>query len=238
MALLLEARGISKRFGAHTAVERVNLAIAAGQIVTLIGPNGSGKTTLLKLLLGLIALDEGTVERKRGLHVGYMPQKLAVDPVLPISAGTFLSMHAHHRPTLAAQQQAAEEVGVAQALLQQLHDLSGGELQRLMLARALLCEPELLVLDEPVQGVDVSGQAQLYDLIARVARARGLAVLMVSHDLHLVMSATDEVICLNRHICCAGHPQAVKDDPAFAAMFGAGSGSFAIYTHHHDHAHS
>lgn len=237
--LLLESRGISKRFGGRDVVRNVSLSVRPRQVLTVIGPNGSGKTTLLKLLLGLETPDEGVITRKRGLRIGYMPQKLHIDPVLPMTAERFVLLHGHrHAPDAAAMRDICREVGVAHALDAPLASVSGGELQRLMLARALLCRPELLVLDEPAQGVDVTGQAQLYDLIAHVARARGLAVLMVSHDLHLVMSATDEVICLNHHVCCHGHPHAVKHDPAFAALFGSQvAESLAVYVHHHDHEH-
>jgi zinc transport system ATP-binding protein len=237
--VLLEAKDVGKRFGGHGVLEHVGLRVRARQIVTVIGPNGSGKTTLLRLLLGLETPDSGEVRRKPGLKIGYMPQKLPVDPVFPVTAGWFLTMHSHrHRPDAAHVARVCAETGVDHLLKTPLRAVSGGELQRLMLARALLCGPELLVLDEPVQGVDVTGQAQLYDLIARVSREHHCAVLMVSHDLHLVMSATDEVICLNHHVCCAGHPQQIKEDPAFIAMFGPRvAENMAVYTHHHNHVH-
>lgn len=239
MGILLEARGISKRFGSHAALEAVSLTLTEGQILTVIGPNGSGKTTLLKLLLGLEQPDEGDVVRKPGLRIGYMPQRLRIDPAFPITARRFVMLHAHrHAPDKATMVSVCEALGVAHVLDTPLQEVSGGELQRLMLARALLCEPEVLVLDEPAQGVDVTGQAQLYEMIARVARERKLAVLMVSHDLHLVMSATDEVICLNRHVCCHGHPHEIKNDPAFNALFGPQAAqAMAVYVHHHDHTH-
>lgn len=206
------------------------------KIVTIIGPNGSGKTTLLKLLLGLETADQGTVNRKPGLKVGYVPQQVVIDPILPVTVEWFLCLsagkNAHELAKL------AQETGITHTLKQSIHSVSGGEMQRVLLARALLCRPELLVLDEPAQGVDVTGQALLYDLIASINRSHGCAVLMVSHDLHMVMSATDHVICLNHHVCCSGHPHSVRDDPAFASLFGKHvAESLAIYTHHHDHTH-
>lgn len=234
-AFLIEAQNITKSYGKLKAVEGVSLRLQAGEIMTIIGPNGSGKTTLLKLLLGLETPDSGTVERTEGLKVGYLPQKMQVDPILPMNVEWFLKLYARGKADIAA---ALEEVEAAHLLKQPLQELSGGETQRVLLARALLAQPQLLVLDEPVQGVDVNGQTKLYELISRVARKRNCAVLMVSHDLHLVMSATDEVICLNHHICCAGHPHKVSGDPAFSALFGDHAAkSLAVYTHHHNHQH-
>jgi len=204
--------------------------------MTIIGPNGSGKTTLVRILLGLDTPDQGTITRKDRLRIGYVPQKLAIDPTLPLTTSWFLALTAKQADDVA---EVAREVGVEEILDQPLQALSGGELQRVLIARALLSKPELLVLDEPAQGVDVTGQAMLYALIARLKDTHNLSVLMVSHDLHLVMSATDHVICLNHHICCSGHPHSVRGDPAFAALFGQHvADSLAVYTHHHDHDHN
>lgn len=232
---LLAAAGIRKRYGKLTVLSDVSLKALPGQIVTLIGPNGSGKTTLLRILLGLELPDNGTVHRRAGLRIGYMPQRIQMDRVMPVTVRWFLSLYSSGGE---APGRVAEEVEAGHLLDASLHTLSGGELQRVMLARALLCRPELLVLDEPVQGVDISGQAALYALISRIRNRYGCAVLMVSHDLHLVMASTDEVICLNHHVCCAGHPQQVKADPAFAQLFGPlVAESLALYVHRHDHTH-
>ncbi|MDE3015864.1 MAG: ATP-binding cassette domain-containing protein [Pseudomonadota bacterium] len=231
---LIVAEGVTKSFGKDAIISNVSVNIEPRNIVTVIGPNGSGKTTLLKLLLGLETPDAGAVRRKPGLTIGYVPQKLAIDPILPLTVEWFLRLSARGRDM----KPLASEVGIAPLLEQRLQSVSGGEMQRILLARALLCEPELLVLDEPAQGVDVGGQAVLYDLIARVSRRHRCAVLMVSHDLHLVMSSTDHVICLNRHVCCSGHPHSVRGDPAFVELFGDHvAQSLAVYTHHHDHEH-
>jgi len=234
---LITALEVSKRFGEVAALEKVSLTLHAGEIITIIGLNGSGKSTLLKTLIGLIEPDSGTITRKSGLRIGYMPQKLHIEPSLPLTVRDFLSLSLP-RGKKAILTTLVEELGIAHLLSRPMQRVSGGETQRVMLARALLCEPELLVLDEPVQGVDVSGQGELYALISRIAKSRAIAVLMVSHDLHLVMASTNKVLCLNHHICCSGHPEQVSRDPAFVQLFGAPlAQSLAVYHHHHDHVH-
>ncbi len=233
---LVEVRGICVSFGAREVLSDAGLTVRRGEVVTLIGPNGSGKTTLIRVLLGLLRPDAGTVWLRPGLSIGYVPQRLSVDPVLPLSVGRFLALPRRPRP--GSMEQALAEVGAGHTLDLPLQTLSGGETRRVLLARALLGEPDLLVLDEPVQGVDLTGQAELYGLIGRIRHERGLGVLLVSHDLHLVMAATDEVICLNHHVCCAGRPEMVSRHPEYIALFGPGiAESFAIYAHAHDHEH-
>ncbi|HBX56779.1 zinc ABC transporter ATP-binding protein ZnuC [Pseudomonas sp. UBA2684] len=234
-AALIRLDGIGVRFGGQAVLQDVQLSVKPGEIVTLIGPNGAGKTTLVRAVLGLLKPDSGSVWRKPKLRVGYMPQKLHVDATLPLSVLRFLRLVPG--VTRSAVQVALAEVGAEQVIDSPLQSISGGELQRVLLARALLREPQLLVLDEPVQGVDVSGQAELYRLITQLRDRHGCGVLMVSHDLHLVMSTTDQVVCLNRHVCCSGHPEQVSFDPAFVELFGQDAKSLAIYTHHHDHEH-
>ena len=232
---LIRLQQISVGFRQESVLENVQLTVNAGEIVTLIGPNGAGKTTLVRAVLGLLKPDSGSVWRKPRLRIGYMPQKLTVNPTLPLSVLRFLRLvPGVDRHTALA---ALAEVGAEQVIDSPLQNISGGELQRVLLARALLREPELLVLDEPVQGVDVAGQAELYRLITQLRDRHGCGVLMVSHDLHLVMSTTDQVVCLNRHVCCSGHPEQVSGDPAFVELFGQDAQSLAIYHHHHDHSH-
>lgn len=232
---LIRLQQVSVGFRQESVLENVQLTVNAGEIVTLIGPNGAGKTTLVRAVLGLLKPDSGSVWRKPRLRIGYMPQKLTVDPTLPLSVLRFLRLvPGVDRHTALA---ALAEVGAEQVIDSPLQNISGGELQRVLLARALLREPELLVLDEPVQGVDVAGQAELYRLITQLRDRHGCGVLMVSHDLHLVMSTTDQVVCLNRHVCCSGHPEQVSGDPAFVELFGQDAQSLAIYHHHHDHSH-
>ncbi|TRO13397.1 zinc ABC transporter ATP-binding protein ZnuC [Ectopseudomonas mendocina] len=232
---LIRLDGVAVSFKGQPVLDDVQLSVQPGEIVTLIGPNGAGKTTLVRVVLGLLQPERGSVQRTPRLRIGYMPQKLHVDATLPLSVLRFLRLvpGVDRMRALAA----LAEVGAEQVIDSPLQSISGGELQRVLLARALLREPQLLVLDEPVQGVDVAGQAELYRLISRLRERHGCGVLMVSHDLHLVMSATDQVVCLNRHVCCSGHPEQVSGDPAFIELFGQDARSLAIYHHHHDHDH-
>jgi len=235
--LLLAVERVTLLRAGQPVLSEVSLAVEAGRIVTIVGPNGAGKSTLVKVALGLVAPDGGRVRRAEGLTIGYVPQALNVDAGLPLSVRRFLAMAAPRArgDDLPA---ALDRVGAGHVLARQVTELSGGELQRVMLARALLRRPRLLALDEPVGGVDMAGQAEIYDLIAQLAHDEGVGVLMVSHDLHVVMAATDEVVCLNRHVCCAGHPEAVSRHPEYLALFGPRvAASLAVYTHVHDHAH-
>lgn len=233
---LIHGRGIAKSFGGRVVLEDVDLSVADGEIVTVIGPNGAGKSVLLRILLGLVKPDRGSVSRRPSIRVGYMPQKLTVDPTLPLPVRRFLDLAApaSHQ----AIREALAEVGAETVIDSPIQTVSGGEFQRVLLARALLRHPDLLVLDEPVQGVDVGGQEDLFRLIRAIRDRRGCGVLMVSHDLYLVMAATDTVVCLNHHVCCTGKPEAVRGDPAYRALFGdTAADAIAVYTHHHDHAH-
>lgn len=234
---LLQAQNISFAIDGKQILHNINLQIDEKQIVTLIGPNGAGKTTLVKVVLGLLAPNDGSVSLRKNLRIGYMPQRLHVDSSMPISVQKFLQLAVRAKPELI--EKVLFEVKASHLLHSQIHSLSGGELQRVLLARSLIQEPELLVLDEPVQGVDISGQAELYALIASIRDSHQCGVLMVSHDLHLVMSATDEVICLNQHVCCHGHPEQVSNDPAYLELFGQKQAeSLAVYAHHHNHSHA
>lgn len=233
---LIVAKSICKRFADREILQNISLTIEPGKVVTLIGPNGAGKTTLVRILLGLLPADSGKIERRTGLRIGYMPQRVALEHTLPITVRRFLrnSRWGTEQDIDAI----LEELRISHLEQQQLIATSGGELQRVLLARALLGKPSLLVLDEPAQGVDLAGQAELYQLIGNICRENNCGALMISHDLNLVMSATDEVICLNHHVCCHGQPEHVSNDPAFLELFGASvSDGLAIYTHHHNHEH-
>jgi zinc transport system ATP-binding protein len=231
---LIRAGGINKTLGGRAVLSGVEIAVRRGEIVTLIGPNGAGKTTLLRILLGLLPPDRGTVERAPELRIGYMPQRIVIDDLLPLPVRRFLELG---RPG-GAIKAALDEVKAPHVIDQSIQAISGGELRRVLLARALLRDPDLLVLDEPVQGVDVIGQGDLFRLILAIRERRGCGVLMVSHDLHLVMAATDTVLCLNGHVCCTGRPEAVSRHPEYIALFGAREAdALALYTHHHDHVH-
>jgi len=188
-------------------------------------------------LLGLVPLSGGRIEKSPALKIGYVPQKLAIDPIMPLSVDRFL--RTGQKSTAKDRRAALAEVGADAQLDVMMHHLSGGEFRRVLLARALLQDPTLLILDEPVQGVDAAGQIALYDLIADTAERRGCGVLIVSHDLHLVMARTHKVICVHGHVCCAGTPESVAQDPAYIKLFGPqGAQSLAVYSHTHDHDHT
>lgn len=238
---LLTATNLGVKRGDRWLIKDVNITLEAGQITTVIGPNGAGKSTLVRSLLKLISTTSGHVNAKKGLRIGYMPQKLNLEDTLPLTVARFLDLGRHKQYQLSPQlwQDLLFECRAEKLLKRPMHQLSGGETQRILLLRALLRQPHLLVLDEPVQGVDVTGQVALYNLIGQVRDLLGCGILMVSHDLHLVMAATDQVICLNQHICCFGHPEQVSQDPAFTDLFGPqGAGNLALYNHQHNHHHT
>jgi zinc transport system ATP-binding protein len=217
-------------------VRGIDFSVRRGEIVTLIGPNGSGKSTSAKTAIGVLKPDEGRVERLAGLKVGYVPQKLSVDWTLPLTVRRLMTLTGPlaERELLAA----LEAVGIAHLAKAEVQHLSGGEFQRALLARAVARKPDLLVLDEPVQGVDFGGEIALYDLIKSIRNSTGCGVLLISHDLHVVMAATDTVICLNGHVCCRGTPHAVSQSAEYVRLFGSrAAASLAIYSHDHDHAH-
>ncbi len=235
-SLLVTASQIDVTLGGRQVLSKVDLELPESEIVTLIGPNGSGKTTLVKVVLGLLKPDAGSLQRRPGLTIGYVPQSLLLDANLPMTAARFLGLRARRsRGEIAA---LLDEVGAPKIADTDIQSLSGGERQRLMLARALLTDPDLLVLDEPLQGVDFTGQINLFTLIKEVRKRRGCSVLMVSHDLHLVMAGTHRVLCLNHHVCCSGRPEAVSQHPEYLALFGPrAAANLAVYTHDHDHHH-
>jgi len=233
---LISARGICVARHGRDLLSDVDLDIHEREIVTLIGPNGAGKTTLVRVLLGLEKPDRGEIFRRRDLRIGYVPQRFDSDAVIPMTVERFLLLGGNYDSRRIAEM--LEHVDASSVRRQQLGQLSGGELQRVVLARALLRKPNLLVLDEPVQGVDYSGEADLYNLIARLRDEAGFGVFLVSHDLHIVMGRSDRVVCLNRHVCCSGVPEAVAQHPAYERLFGADAArAFALYRHHHDHSH-
>lgn len=233
---LLAAHGLSVHHTGLSILTDVDFRIDPGEIVTVVGPNGSGKTTLLKVLLGAVSPNAGVVERMPGLSIGYVPQKLAVDASLPLTVARFLDLPRRH--SAAEKDRALAMTGAEGLRTRQFVALSGGQVQRVLLARALLPRPQLLMLDEATQGLDPPGSASFYRLLERLRDETGCAILMVSHELHVVMSASDRVICLNGHVCCAGTPEAVRAAPEYRALFGPDLGdTLAIYRHSHDHSH-
>ncbi len=233
---LIAAQHISVAHMGKAVLTDVSLTVNPAEIVTILGPNGSGKSTLLRAMLGILSLTSGHISRQAGLRLGYVPQKLAMDRAMPMTVRRFLSL-----PIRVSDEQAdvaLTRVGMAHTATQQLVTLSGGQFQRIMLARALLADPQILIMDEPTQGLDQQGEAAFYRLIEDLRRDTGCAVLMVSHDLHVVMAASDRVICLNGHICCQGTPSVVSNAPEYRALFGLGTqGALALYQHAHDHSH-
>ncbi|MFN7089774.1 MAG: zinc ABC transporter ATP-binding protein ZnuC [Allorhizobium sp.] len=217
-------------------VRGVDFSVRPGEIVTLIGPNGSGKSTSAKMAIGVIKADEGRVERKPGLRVGYVPQRLSVDWTMPLTVRRLMTLTSPLSNTQV--EEALEAVGIAHLAGAEVQHLSGGEFQRALLARAMARKPDILVLDEPVQGVDFSGEIALYDLITSIRNSTGCGILLISHDLHVVMAETDTVICLNGHVCCRGTPSAVSQSPEYMRLFGAKAAqTLAVYSHDHDHTH-
>lgn len=217
-------------------VRNVGLSVERGEIVTLIGPNGAGKSTAAKMALRILKPDEGSVIHLPGLRIGYVPQKINIDRTLPLSVERLMTLTGPlSRKDI---ETALEVVGIPHLAKAEIANLSGGEFQRALMARALARKPDLMVLDEPVQGVDFSGEAALYELIAKLRDNTGCGVLLISHDLHLVMAATDRVICLNGHVCCSGTPRDVTASPEYMRLFGSRAvGPLAVYEHHHDHTH-
>lgn len=235
-AALISARDVTLSYGSRQILDHVNLDVRLGEIVTIIGPNGAGKSTLVKVMLGLEPPDSGEVIRQEGLRIGYVPQSFPVTSHVPLSVRRLMTLTVDatademRRALAATETEHLMEARVAR--------LSGGELQRVLLARALLRNPQLLVLDEPVQAVDFQGEVRLYELISKIRKAQGCGILMISHDLHMVMAESDHVVCLNGHVCCEGGPGAVQRDPEFAKLFGpAAARMIGAYQHHHDHSH-
>ncbi len=233
---LIAVEGVGLERSGRTILKNVSLTVERGQVLVVIGPNGAGKTSLLRVMLGLWPATHGRVTRQRRLRIGYMPQRVQLDPILPLSVRRFLTLR--HRAPEARLRELLRQVGVPELLDVPVQTLSGGEMQRVLLARALLADPDLLVLDEPAQGVDVVGQGEVFELIDRLRKSTGCGVLMVSHELHLVMAAADVVVCINQHVCCTGRPEEVSRNPEYQRLFPASSVlGIGLYTHRHDHTH-
>ncbi|OEF24072.1 zinc ABC transporter ATP-binding protein ZnuC [Vibrio rumoiensis] len=236
MSELILLDNISVQYNDKAVLNNINVSIKKGEITTLIGPNGAGKSTLVKVMLGLVKNYSGTVTKSKSLRIGYVPQKLRLNDSLPLTVDRFLKLAGRY--STQERMESLRLVGAESLYKNDMHKLSGGENQRVLLARALLQRPDLLVLDEPAQGVDVQGQIDLYTLINTIRQRFGCAVFMVSHDLHLVMAQTDEVICLQHHICCSGAPEAITKHPSYIAMFGqTAKDTLAFYHHEHHHHH-
>ena len=234
---LVTTNKITVKYGSHAVLRDVSINVKAGEIVTIVGPNGSGKTSLVKTIIGAIEPASGSINLKKDLRIGYIPQRLNIDHTLPITVQRFLNLT--QKVPVAECQAALDMAGVPGLLKMQMANLSGGQFQRVLLARALQGSPEILILDEATQGLDQAGSADFYKQIEIVRNERGCAVLMISHELHVVMSASDKVICMNGHICCSGAPEAVAIMPEYHELFGVNTdGVLALYRHNHDHKHN
>lgn len=234
--MLVELEDVRVSRDGRNLIEGVSFGIGKGEIVTLIGPNGSGKSTTAKVITGVIRPDGGQVTRRTGLKIGYVPQKLSIDWTLPLTVGRLMTLTG--KVPAGEIDKALEAAGISHLRNAAVQQLSGGEFQRALLARAIARKPELLVLDEPVQGVDFAGEVALYQLITRIRDLTGCGILLISHDLHVVMAQTDTVVCLNQHVCCRGTPQSVIESPEYLRLFGTrAADTLAIYSHHHDHTH-
>ena len=217
-------------------VRGISLEINQGQIVTLIGPNGSGKTTTAKMILNILNTDEGLVTGNAN-KMAYVPQKINIDWTMPLRVIDFMKITSSLNNTQITE--SLNMTGVDKLLYNQIHSLSGGEFQRVLIARAIAKKPDLLVLDEPVQGVDFNGEIALYNLIKEISVNLNCGILLISHDMHFVMSTTDHVICLNGHICCSGSPSNVVKNPEYIKLFGEhNSETLSYYQHQHDHSHN
>ena len=211
-------------------LENIDIQINKNDFITIIGPNGAGKTMLLKCLMGFYKPTSGIIEKKEKLKIGYMPQSINVINTMPMTVKSFITVRKKYDDI--SLNKVIYEINIKHLIDKQLSVLSGGEMQRVLLARSLLNNPDLLILDEPAQNLDISGQLNFYKLIQEIYSKRDISILMVSHDLHLVMVSTKKVLCLSNHICCSGQPQQVAKDPEFISMFGEDMANMmAVYQH-------
>ena len=236
MVNFIQASNITVSRQGSKILENVSIRVGEHDFLTVIGPNGAGKSMLLKCLMGFYMPDTGAIHKMTGLRIGYVPQNFAPEHTMPISVRRFLCLR--RKTEKAVLEKVVEETGILTMLDKPLFSLSGGERQRVLLARSLSDNPHLLVLDEPAQNLDISGQLAFYKLIEKIFKRRKVSILMVSHDLHLVMASTNEVVCLFHHVCCSGEPQIVAKDPEFISLFGEEMATMmAAYHHSHDHVH-
>ena len=233
---LISAKNVSVLKNQKSILENIDIQINKKDFITIIGPNGAGKTMLLKCLMGFYKPTSGMIERKEKLKIGYMPQSINVINTMPMTVKGFITVKKKYDDV--SLHKVITEVNLGEIVNKQLSVLSGGEMQRVLLARSLLNNPDLLILDEPAQNLDISGQLNFYKLIQEIYSKRDISILMISHDLHLVMVSTKKVLCLYKHICCSGAPQQIAKDPEFLSMFGKDMANMmSIYQHSHDHNH-
>ena len=234
--MLIEVQNLNVAYGKNKVLKDVNLTLSKNEIVTIVGPNGSGKTTLFKAIIGSIPIRSGKVVIKQNLKIGYVPQVLNIDRSLPLTVGRFLKLAKKRNDQ--GFLRALQVLDSDDLLSSQISNLSAGQLQRVLLGHALMHEPDILLLDEATRGLDQPGSAAFYKKIEEIRDTTGCAILMISHDLHVVMSASNRVICLNGHVCCQGEPNSVASSPEYKALFGSKiDGTLALYQHDHNHSH-
>ena len=236
MSFLIQAKDLCVTRHNKNILENVSVKVKTNDFITIVGPNGAGKSILLDCLMGSFSPDSGGIIKKDNLSLGYIPQNFNPESSMPISVKRFLTLRKKITPS--ELMNISKETNIFDILEKNISNLSGGELQKVLLARSLLNEPELLILDEPAQNLDIKNQSNFYNLLNKIYKNRELSILMVSHDLHMVMSSTKQVICLYHHICCSGEPQTVAKDPEFISLFGNDMAKMmSVYQHTHNHSH-
>jgi len=229
---IIELKNIGLKIGAQQIIDKISLQLKRGKITTLIGPNGGGKTSIARILLGILKPSAGEVIHHEKIRIGYMPQKIEIEKTIPLTAVDFIKI-GHEK--VALDHDLIKRLNCEKILQKQIHQLSGGQLQKIIFLRALMQNPDLLVLDEPTQYMDLATIADFYKIIAEIAEKKNCAILLISHDLHMVMQKTDFVFCINHHVCCHGAPQDINQHPEYLSLFG--DRAIALYQHHHDHKH-
>ncbi len=237
--IVASLKNVSLKIDQHFVVRDINLQLKKGQITTLVGPNGGGKTSIARILVGGLKPSEGIIDKMPKLRIGYMPQKINLDCTIPLRVIDFLLLSTYkiNKDRVLQMVRLFSRLNLEKILYSQIHDISGGELQKLLFLRAILHDPDLLVLDESTQYMDIGGVDEFYRIIDQIRTQRNCAILLISHDLITVMQKTDFVICINRHICCHGAPESVNEHPEYLALFGHKNSELAVYQHHHDHKH-
>jgi len=229
-------KNISLKLNEQQILKNINLRINRGQITTLIGPNGGGKTSIARILIGILKPSSGEVFIQKNIKIGYVPQKLEIEKTIPLRVMDFLELFAQKNTK--NQLLIIKKLNIGTILEKSLHQISIGQMQKILLAQALMNSPDLLVLDEPTSNMDISAQADFYNLLEEIRKQQNCAILLISHDLHIVMQQTNQVICVNHHICCEGNPESINNHPEYLSLFGKHKiNNIAIYPHHHDHLH-
>ncbi len=231
---------ISLKINNRQILSDINLEIKQGEITTLIGPNGGGKTSIARILIGILKANSGTVFVSKNAKIGYMPQKITIEKTIPLRVIDFITLTSCNWQKKKTEEidKLSSKLGISNILTNSIHQISGGQLQKVLLISALINNPEILVLDEPTQYMDVSSQNDFYQIIEEIREQKKCAVLIISHDLHIVMQRTNQVICINQHICCKGTPESINQHPEYLSLFGNNkTDNIAIYSHRHDHKH-